>query len=622
MAVHNNDNQNHNQIPDLDLDINLDPVQNNSDPIFGWDGLQTGLFGAPINDTQGAAVLVNAVEAFNAQLPNVMEKASNQYKAKFLRLDTETHNQLPVAIIVAVVHGNGAASEGVAYQPILVDATNEVGNAPVVQDIGGQPVEILRLTANSYTPRQTQVVETAIRTEVQGAGELFSADPITLPRDFDLTDEKRLMRFVSNSLRNCISILNSQQESWNDLSLRKVAGDKTLATRIKFAPVDEQMQDATGLPLRSDVRISLTTIVNQNQQFNRGQDIFRPIHLASAAGYMDLVFTGRPDLGYGMMAPQHIAPPYVGQFILTHLSMDRLPTVGGQILSLASALGIYQGSVGLASLFPNRQIKDEGIDYNDIGALNIEANITNAAQGQPIEDLKSASTTDAEIWGYMQRVINPTFELGLDVSDAGADTTQNSIFVAAAQNDQGAKREIIASADILTDGIFSHYFDANLPIARVQGRIPLGNYSAANGNRRDIRDASYLAVMNQFGQTDLQTVHAFSNAQWNPGIGENIRLSVQRQIINNMLSDVVYTDTATRIIFDYRFLGALSRAVEDAGVSMQVQAPVTRQAQQMYTPDINLNYSSHDIMGGLFNQQYGAQHGGSHFQRYSPRWNR
>lgn len=464
------------------------------------------------------------------------------------------------------------------------------------------------------------MVEQVIRTTIPRAGKLFQADPVTLPREFELDNPSATMRFVANSVRCTVAILSSKQIDWDDLNLVNVAGDKTLSTRIRFAQADEQLRDETNLPVRSDIRVALTTVSNQNQWGRQNtQEPVRPISLAENAGFMDLVFTGRQEQMYGMMQAPH-RPPYVGQFILTRLNMNRVPSTGGQLLGLASVLGSYQNGVAMASLFPNRQLKQDVIDYNDIGALNIEANVTNAPEGGvALTDLKAASTTDAEIWQYMQSVISPSFELGLDVSDAGSDTTQNAIFVAAALKDPGAKREIIESADRLTNGLFSQFFQ-NGEIARVQGRIPLGNYAAANGSRRDIRDASYLAVLNQFGQTDINTVRLFATAQWNPNIAESLRLSQQRQVINNMLSDVVYVDTATRIIFDHAFLGALARAIEAVGVSMQIQAPVTRQANPMYVPNINPNYNANDIMGGLFNQQYGNQMQGGATYHYSNRW--
>lgn len=564
--------------------------------LFGWSDIQQSIFGANINTTLGSSFVLNAMKMFEKQLPVIAAQASKIYDIELLRMDADTYPTLPCTIIVLSVTFKEHKEKIVAYRPILVEATYDEANNIATQDLNGLQVEVLRLASNSYGPHQQRAVNDLIAKRYAGYN-LRPVSQVVLARDFDILNEATSTEFLSKTVMTTVSLLNSAQENWTDVSLANIAGDKALVTRVRFVSNDEPIINADSLPVRSDVRFTLAT-------HRDNQSDTKSISISEAAGYMDLVYVGSPQQfnpAYGMYQKE---PPFMGRFNLTTLNTKRIPTLGGALLAIGSSLSAYQQNIGMMSLFPNRA-SNVVIDPRDIGILNLEANINNEQTPSPIEDIRSSKTSDADIYAYMSRVIRPTFQLTMEILDSNSESAMYAPLLAAARGVPEARLDVLRSADALTGGHMGRkgWLTNNHPIATISSVIPVGDY-APNGSResgrRDTRDCDLLVVMNAFGTKDYSQVRRWSNARLDPNMPWQLRLAEQRTIINAILSEVIFRDVATQILFDSRFLADLSEGLSSAGVSMQVIAPTQRVTDSRYIPTHIAAYDPVAISGSLF----------------------
>lgn len=584
---------------------------------LGWFDVDSALFEGSINSSLGSEIVIQAEEKFREQLPVVLDRSRNLFDVDIVKIDNAL--TLPCSILVFTLRVKNNPELGMSYHPILVAATDE-GQTSTNQDIQGVNVEILYTTADRYGVREKQEVENELRKIYPDVRRFVETDAQVLHREFDLTDRQQVLRLVSNAVTACRNLLTSRREGWRDINItqfgRQAGG---LIARVTFNRTGDQIIDEAGCPVRSDIRLTLQTpeILGPG-----GTMIAKAGTLARVAGFVDLVYAppqGFQRGGFGM-APQPDTRIYLPRLILTHLDMMSGRSIGGQLLALLGALSLYENNTALSVLYPNQAHGGDKVDLNDISALNIEANLeNNPGGGERFKDLAAGNVSDNEILAYMNMLIQPTFELALDVSDAGPDTWLNSVFVAAASRNPSAINAIINSADELCDGRFAQIWDPSLPIAVVESRVPLGQYQDSRGKWRDARDCAYLPVLNTYGEKDFRGVETWSDAKTNPSMDTNLSLYHQRRISEVVLGPIVWTGVATRLVINPEFTRALSQAFNAAGGYLQLNVPGERRMEQRaaYTaPTLN----PADMVGHLRRSSYGSAPGarmGGHQGRWS-----
>lgn len=583
---------------------------------IAWFDLDSSLFEGSINSSLGSEVVIQAEEKFREQLPVVLDRSRNVFDVDIVKIDNTL--TLPFSILVFTLRVKNNPELGMSYHPLLVAATDE-GQTTTNQDIQGINTEILHTTGERYGVREKQEVENELRKIYPDVRRLVEVDAQVMQRDFDLTNRDQVLRQVSNAVTACRNLLVSRREGWRDMNIthlgRQAGG---LIARAVFNRTGDQIIDEAGSAVRSDIRLALQTPEIMGQG---GVPIARAGTLAQIAGFVDLVFAppqGMQHGGFGMQQ-QPSKQIYLPRLILTHLDMGKARSIGGQLLALLGALSLYENNTALTVLYPNAAHGGDKVDLNDISALNIEANLANnPAGGERFTDLVAGNVSDNDILAYMSALIQPTFELALDVSDAGPDTWLNSVFVAAASRNATAINAVINAADELCDGRFAQMWDPAMPIAHVESRVPLGQYQDSRSKWRDARDCAYLPVLNTFGEKDFRRVEEWSDAKTNPNMDSNLSLYHQRRISEVVLGPVVWTGVASRLIINPEFTRALSQAFNAAGGYLQLNVPGERRMEQRATyaaPTVN----SADMTGHLRRNTYGAAPG-ARTGGYQGRW--
>jgi len=211
------------------------------------------------------------------------------------------------------------------------------------------------------------------------------------------------------------------------------------------------------------------------------------------------------------------------------------------------------------------------VDRRDIGALNIEGNISNDPSGyDKLFDTKDSSFDGLALQRLITSLFMPGMFFSLRVSEAGADTWYNSVFKAAADGNPNAITAILAAANTLTNGNFQKFYTSGQsPVLKNEDRVHSG-YWSDGGVKSDLADIDYLAVMNLVGRNDPTVGAAWTNTFYGTSEPLNVRLAARWKMINEITGGTaVLTGYARLVTFTNEFIEAFGKAVAATGLTMR-----------------------------------------------------
>ena len=248
--------------------------------------------------------------------------------------------------------------------------------------------------------------------------------------------------------------------------------------------------------------------------------------------------------------------------------------------------------------FFRRKISQAGKtpNYDDVGYLNIEANINGdpSGFGPPIN---TDSFNLADLNNYLSVMVGDNLLYSLDCPDGSPETFYTRVFQMAANGNNAAIDYIYDTLDRLTGGYFSKEFDRNQAIVNSDTtRVLLGNWVDSDGNLRDIRDIDTLTICNMIGikKSDPEYIVDWLNL-FIPGSfnDEELRLSKMKVAISSFTQDTAtFTGVATRVNFNPEALVAMVRAIEKCGIVINnITTPIN--SSEMTTHRQMFRYDSH-----------------------------
>jgi hypothetical protein len=316
---------------------------------------------------------------------------------------------------------------------------------------------------------------------------------------------------------------------------------------------------------------------------------------------------------------------YVPHAIITSLETHENRTVSAQLLAAVQVLALRQNNVWAMAYWNSLSRSNKEIDINDIGALGYEAGLMRDAAGNGLYiETKGDSFTPEMRGRLIADLFYPDLFVSIDVSEAGADTWENEIFLAAARNDVAAKKAIRKHANILTGGFFDQLYDGDGSIVTAfDSRIHKGDYlDPVSRTRRPLDDWNYVAIANQFGATDLSILTRWSESYINPNEPAALREARRYQILERSTTDMRVTGMAWRCRFEPKFLFALAEGAARAGLQLQIRLPevgrFTNERSVMqgggmsltganvnvfntgFQPTVNRGFGNNDWRGGRF----------------------
>lgn len=296
---------------------------------------------------------------------------------------------------------------GLNYSAIIVSETvdnvtsshilmiEKTGDYPekYIENISGVRYEITRTPADAldekYISQSQQAVADALKVDPNS---VIIADGTLVPNEFDILSEVQVSELINNTFNaihseNAIRVTDYKGMNISQLIQQNRYGK--FFVNLYFNSDESNFFDQTGMPVRQDVCISLTYKVNQNtsnKSINQGDDTY---DIVKTYGYIDFEYIG-PSVINGMMSTQKFVP----NFVITHIDSQVAPTPDIIMLGVASVMSIGE-DLNWMQAFRSIPGKKGEIDFNDIGALNIEGNIENNSIGFGKKyDTKTKTFTD------------------------------------------------------------------------------------------------------------------------------------------------------------------------------------------------------------------------------------
>jgi hypothetical protein len=533
----------------------------------------TGLFAAPIPRSLGSEYMNKLQQA----LDKVYQRATPDTKIQILAMDA-AENNFAFSCLVVCLQSKAMPSLGVAYHILVIEAT---GNpiSPIVENIDNAPTEITRVPWDALDQILRDQVKARVQREFPGVPPYY-VDGCVVPRLFNVDDENAVYGLALNAGLADSTELTSHMEGFRDINL-SLAGAEQRNLVINIGFQRQTLQNAVQEPVRSDILINFGSVARSRervQSLNSGE---REEKYTALAGFIDLVWfpVANPMQPYNAYLPaQFIATQkYLPRFVISAIDSNFAYTPGAILLALVTAMGLHQSNNWVQAFRPVATPPGE-IDLSDLGALNIEANLTNqpGGYGERI-DTKAANFTLADLGQLVSALIRPEFSVSIDVPEAGPQTWFTSIFAAAANGKDRAKQAIYRAADELTNGAFAKYFNFQQDAMFENiDRVHLGYWTDRQGHRRDLRDIDYLAVANLIGEREPRYIRDWSDTFTRLQYRLETRLAARKKMIVGLTNETaVFTGFADRVTPSGKFMAALTQGCTDAGLVVNINTPLS-----------------------------------------------
>lgn len=409
--------------------------------------------------------------------------------------------------------------------------------------------------------------------------------------------ETRFNRLLHNATQAVYTIMDSRLGGTEEpFTLGEVGANDQMIARVDFTRNHEE--NIVGLPVRADIIIGMSAQTQTDAQFGLQQSR----QLTRVTGYVDLMyqpaangFQQNPQMQMGGMFQQAPQPTqmYQPRLVMTNIdTMTDAVTMELQLLALSTALGLNR-NMHWSGTYRTHKGKGNDVDLKDLGALGYEVNLTGDPQAKPDRLItNSPDFGDDQMRQLINMLIAPKLIYTLDIEEAGELSWIHQTFIAAANGNEDARMAILQAANNLTMGHFQTLFNAASPVCYDdQDRIHLGYYYDREGNRRDLRELDYVAILNLAGKTNPKLVEAWEDTHRNTNIALEIRLDQRKAILRQLISgDIVIKGFARRVSFDNTFLDALSAAIVKSGLNVRPAKGLDDNAGSIQRGGYDLNH--------------------------------
>ena len=582
---------------------------------FSWRNM-AGMVTSPMGRTPQSEILTRLSKAVDAVFKN---NANAIYELSAIPVDYNQDLKLYMSVLIVTARALQNRDAGVAYHVLMLEGSVEPFQ-PKFENIGGENVEILKLASDANDDRTMSVVVEHLRRAYPGV-RLHSADACVVPRDFNLDDEQAIYQLAANASFAVTHELEVQRPDFQDINLANASKDDSLVVRVAFPKTQQQNQ--VGLPVRNDISIDLTAVPSNQAQGS----LERQAVVARAGGFIDLVWDPVPQPQGFYFNPQQpqATQHYAARLVLTSMESIFASTLPAQLIALVNAMALRENNTWTQTFRPAPFSNDQ-FDLHDIGAVNLECGVVPGAEGvnQRI-DTKADSFKADSLAKLLALTIKPGLIISMDVEDTGPSSWYNGVFSVASgvgnpSSVANANEAIINAAIYLTNGHFSKYFGANGAVCYNEGNlVHLGYYINSQGQKCDLRDYDYLAVLNRTAQTDPGVIRLWSDSFNRTDVPLARRLSDRKKILNGLTGNsAVFTGFARRITFDVKFLEALVKGCLDCGMDVRTVTPYVDQGSyERAGAGFVQNSLLSPASSGLFNRNLGGSYGGNQGYQYA-----
>lgn len=482
-------------------------------------------------------------------------------------LDNSTTN-MPVSAILITYGMNNNNQDHLAVFTLAIEPVGLKLN-DITLAYNGQNITIDATVGDVFEAGLRDAVVQFLAGQYGSKTLIYRAGEMVLPSELKADDVEHIHRVFHAATTALDTVMTNEVTGTSVVFSASDLDGHVITATVLNEP--SKVDTATGLPVRSDLAIVVRGQPMGGQNGLLGERI---VNLTRVDGFVDLVWTGAPTPVaniYGQQMPvptQRYAPRYV--ITRSDTELDSI-TPEMALFSLSSSVLMAQAkgwSAAFLQRFGGYKLGGK-TDLKDLGAVGYEVNLSGDPNALPaMIDTKSPSFSRANLAELIAATIVDQPIFSMDIEETGELSWMNQLFIAAANGNQPAYNAIITAANNLTNNCFSQVWD-NSQIARDDSnRIHLGYY--VDGDElRDVREIDYLAILNLFGEKDLDVVKDWASTYDAVQVPLEIRLDRRARILKNLLPGVKIKGYARRITFFPKFIIALQKAIHMAGLSVR-----------------------------------------------------
>uniref|UniRef100_A0AB39CCQ2 Nuclear shell protein n=1 Tax=Pseudomonas phage RVTF4 TaxID=3236931 RepID=A0AB39CCQ2_9VIRU len=551
------------------------------------------------------ARLTKALVAFTEAGKEAIEQQDLADNFHIFRFDRTAHQVAMGSILVLkLVDNRGTPAILVKALPIL---DNSVPIKPKTFQIQNgynafDKYEVKPDASDIFTPLYWSRIVSYVRTATgHPNAAVYNAGPQEIHSEFDFEDRglvRNLLIKAVNSVEDAMGRLSDERPF--SLATDMQSQDEILAATIDYTGI--QAETNTGLPIRSDIAVSLQRRKKQHQgqQVQENEYYDADSQLNTVHMFVDLEYSPQQvQQIYGMPASAPV-PPFVPALVVTAVKqanwiMANTPEM--YFFSLGNAYRATNGQ-GWAKVFLPTIGRTK--DPRDIGATGYLS-----PKGLKVET-KSDTFTEADFAGLMFSQVqqNPVIMLDLDRMGDNSYVETMILDSLGGPNAEAAKAGIIrilcnlygrenflSVFDAATDWLFQPYgTDFNL-----------GHYPGEDGGMRDRRDLDTLAALN-FSEGLQSEFMDWYGAKCNPNVHPEVRRKKSEVYDKQYLGNVTYTGRVTRVLVNPKLIAAMDAASSKAGLQITMDNVGSIFGAQRFQG--NMNLQGMNVMGVANVQNY------------------
>lgn len=550
---------------------------------FGRAG-ERKLLGQRISENTGSEYFQKLLTSINKLIKDV----GVEQEFRVVPLPRETHRLHYSGIVIvrdkAVPLFNMPAHKHVVAQVLILEATGDAVRSVVDTQVSHNPIQITLTSEDVFNDIYQNVVRTqvAAATGVANADDLYLIDPIVIPRDLNVEDEQRIRSLVSLTTTAVNTRTMFHHANFKDWDINEwLGGRKDARLPVTVESVEGSViENVLSQPIHADTvsRLSLDLSKGRagRQELN-GDDTEEDI--AEAMTFVELVPVN-PNLLDVRQAPRgerefRPSKAWMPRLNIVNVEQSVTRTPAGIVAAILPVVENSKGRRWALPLRPKHGPRDrQDVNFQDVGALNIQANLSNedAQFATPVDTTKS-DFDDRAFGIFLDSTVTPEMSIGIHCADSGTQAYYTSPFAAVARGTADQRRraanDIVDSWSDATGGIFREMFDPNRDqIVDGPGeRFHMGYWYNARDQRVDVRAIDqYLPVANMLYamRSDMNRLIDWCATRWGGG-DEATNLAEHLQILQALTRDTLtVTGMGLGVTLTSHFVDCVVRSAEAA----------------------------------------------------------
>lgn len=525
----------------------------------------------------------NALVNFHNAFQESMLRFKNTKYETIMLDNTSKDILIPLYIIAQKDNSTG----NVAFYIYAIEA----GIGPITPEIRkgngmGRDISIDRVASDGINAHTIAIAREAVGLKFPKCN-IHEANGLVVLRDADITKENvidYIIRVGFTAMDACLMALSPDFKPFSFIPQIQKGLNSVNVTTI-FKGVEGTIIDPLGQPTRSDVIVN-TTEGGQQKQFSNiiSLDQSQTMPFMSGRAYIDLLYINNLEIG-----KTGLLQPIVPRVMITDAE-TKIPSLELQLWCLVNTFGALIVNDQWQEAFKTKYANSQDVDLHDIGGIGVAIPfhlIANpqmfnscVARNQPegeYVDTKAATFGDNEFNNMMMYGVRNTPIFSMQISHMGSYAWRDNIYCRATGNDASAHEAnatIMRAVDHMTGGAFSSIYVGNgRAVSFEQNLVHLGYWTDKKGNRRDVREIDFLAILNYFRTIDprqafekaLQYCRTFLDA----GTSDIERLTERAQIVNQICNPTL-TGRASIATFEPDFIKAFIQAISKVGITTHI----------------------------------------------------